>query len=215
MLVSRSLLACLILLLALVAAPAFSLAAPINTNFSFSSGLTGWSADGDVAVVSGVTELTDPNGGGTLLQSTNTGPGSFVLTFDLFNGLAPKGNPGFPGNVFADLGAGTLYFSNSALTLTTLAGNSSTVLFDAASSGVVTTLSSVALGSGWFQYTLAFQTAFSYVTPVFDLFDQDFVANSILKIDNVKLEAAAAPVPEPATVILLAGAIPFIRRRIR
>jgi len=201
-----------LLSLVILVSPTSSFAAPINVNSDFSAGLTGWSASGDVAVNSGVSVISDPNGGGTLLQSTNTGPGSFTLTFDLFNALSPKGNPGFSQGVFADIAAGTLYFSNSALNLGNLAGNSTTTLFDANSAGVVSLLQVTGLGGGWFQYSLAFTTAFNYVTPVFDLFDQDFVTNSTLNIDNVKIEAA--PIPEPATLLLLAGALPIIRRRL-
>ena len=201
-----------LLSLVILISPTFSSATPINVNTDFSAGLTGWSASGDVAVTSGIAVISDPNGGGTLLQSTNTGPGSFTLTFDLLNALAPKGNPGFSQGVFADIAAGTLYFSNSALNLVNLAGNSNTALFDANSVGVVSLLQVTSLGAGWFQYSLAFTTAFNYVTPVLDLFAQDFVTNSALQIDNVKIEAAA--VPEPATLLLLAGSLPIIRRRL-
>lgn len=200
-------------ILAILLSPAGTFAAPININSDFSSGLTAWSASGDIVQNSGVITVHDLTGGGTLLQSTNTGPGSFVVSFDIINSLAPKGDPGFNQGVFADIASGSLYFSDTALTLSTLSGNSSTVLFDADSSGVVSSLQMTSLGNGWFNYSLAFTTSYNYITPVFDLFDQDFVQNSSLHLDNVKIEAASAPIPEPASMLLLASALPFIRRK--
>ena len=130
----------------------------LNANPGFDSGLSSWIVAGDVNVTGSDFALIGnaDTGGGSLQQSTFTGPGAFNLTFELRSNIAPKGDPKLGGDVFEDLGFGTLYLSDALDSSGNPVSPVIISLSDADSSGVSSALTVQTLGSNWFRYSLNF-----------------------------------------------------------
>ena len=182
-------------------------AAPI-LNGGFSPGLAGWTAAGDVSVTStGEAALGDNDETySSLYQGVALDPGLYTIEFDFRNLLSidvPQGT--FPDTFFA-----SLYFANdlTQFDLKNSVFDDATALFDLDANGFFNSsgvIGASTIGDGWLHFSMNFQNDYGYAIPTFELFDMNFVNNdSTVLLDNVSITSSApAPVPEPATLLLL------------
>lgn len=177
-------------------------------NGDFSGGLADWEAHGTVSSVGGVAILGDDFPGADLYQGIAAGPGNFVLEFDFLGMLSSdlSADPfAFPDTFFASI----LFIDDySQFDLALGIFDDSLSLFDMDDLGVFNanpsaTIGTSALGGDWQHFRMAFNSAYTYVVPTFELWDFNYViGDSEVQIDNVSLTASQAPIPEPATLVL-------------
>jgi hypothetical protein len=214
------------LLLALAAITGATSASAQVINGNFSSGLSFWTAVGDVGVRDGAAFLTTAS---AAFDDDNTTPGAFNYSgnepvasgdLELSLGLAP-------GALDPNPGAGNFAFEGSALfqSVTLQAGESvsftyrfftnDTAGFDRAFFVLDGTLTQLALGPltapASFSYSLETQVATVVSAPVltagtyllgFGVIDgNDFISTSALQIDDV------SAIPEPSTYAIMLGAL--------
>lgn len=189
-------------------------AALINSDFS--SGLTGWTSQGDVTTDNQEAVLGDDGVNDSLLyQPVALSSGQYRVEFDFLNGLSSVPPTfGFLDSFFA-----SLYFVNDLSQLDILGGSfdAITPLFDLDANGVSNLTGSVGLsskGGNWRHFGLTFQNNFNYVIPAFELLEQNQInADSTVRIDNVSIAVSA--VPEPSTFFLLGSGVAafFLFRR--
>ena len=181
-------------------------ATPVNGDFS--SGLTAWTAQGDVAVESEAAVLGDDAEWYSLMyQGVALAPGAYELEFDFLNLLSAE-VPNFA--LGPDYFVAGLYFTNdlASFDLMTGAYDAAMMLMDMDYSGVLNSngaVSPVAGVTDWSRYSIVFDTTYAYVVPVFEFYDFNFVDNdSAISLDNVAIRPVEAVIPEPATVLILA-----------
>ncbi len=203
-----------------------SLALPI-VNGDFSSGLSGWTQGGDVSVnSSGEAVLSDENNWYSwLYQGAALSPSTYTIEFDFQNNLSGV-IPDDPPWAFFDTFYASLYFTDdmASFDLTASVYDEAHSLFNMDYNGVFDddfnpgttngTLSSSSKGDDWTHFSFTFQTSYAYAIPVFELYDYNYLfGDSQVLIDNVSI----APVPEPATILLLGtglvGLVSIRRRR--
>ncbi len=173
-------------------------------NGDFSSGLTGWTIQGDVTVDNGEAVAGDNAATYSLLyQSIPLVAGDYTIEFDFMNKLS--GNvPHDPPFAFLDTFFATLYFANdlSGFNLAPGGFDAAFSLFSLDYNGVFENLGSIgvsAKGLDWSHMSLDFHNTYNYVIPGFELFDMNYIDNdSKVRIDNVSINV----IPEPATLIL-------------
>lgn len=180
-------------------------------NGDFSSGLNGWSSQGGASASAGI-GILDDNGQAyhSQLYQTASGSGHYHFSFDFYNGLSDaydRSNPfAFPDSFFA-----TLYFSDNSGFDPNGPGlhDGFLALFDLASGGVSNltgNIRPVPLTDGWLHYDVSFDTAYAFVIPTFDLYNDNGIAgDSRVLLDNVILQAPI--IPEPATFMLIGGGL--------
>ena len=175
-------------------------------NGTFGTGLSDWTYSGDVTATT-VATLADNNEIYSLLfQPVALAPGQYRIEFDFQNLLsADLTDP----NAFPDTFYASLFFIND-LSAFDLAGgifDGDTSLLDADASGVLNiagVLSPSVVGPGWSHFSFDFTNNFSYVIPVFEMLDFNFVSgDSAVNLDNVSINQPTAVVPEPATLTLM------------
>lgn len=180
----------------------------------FSDGLTGWttmgmdSAGGDVSVVAEAACLADGlDWYSALWQPVSLAPGDYRIEFDVLGSLSADPGQGFgPDAFFA-----SLYFADdpSAFDPWSLSFDDAMPLFDLDAAGpynVEGTISQSALGGDWLHFAMDFTNSYLYAIPTFELFDANYVyGDSSVCVDNVVIAKCDqdAPVPEPASVIVL------------
>lgn len=189
-----------------------SQALPI-ANGNFSIGLDGWTQEGDVSVNnSDEAVLSDENDWYSLLyQGVALSPSTYTIEFDFQNNLSGT-IPDDNNSAFSDTFYASLYFIKDmdSFNLDELVNYEACSLFNMDYFGVFDddgnsmttngTLSSSSKGDGWTHFSYTFQTVYDYAIPIFELYDFNFIdSDSRILIDNVSI----APVPEPATIVLL------------
>jgi hypothetical protein len=178
------------------------------TNGDFSLGLTGWTYL-DASSSGGVATLSDVNGYAFIYQSVLAAAGPAVLQFDFFAPISPVSGGGF-----SDLFAVSLYFGPNATAIDPLVGSTfvgapNIPILDT-NAGFLTlsqgTLGESSRGNGWSHITVNFDNpGADWMFPLFELFDLNGQPDSAVFIADVSLEpAAAATVPEPSSLLLLA-----------
>jgi len=174
-------------------------------NGDFSSGLDGWSVQGDVAVESGAAVLGDDAEWYSLLfQGAALEPGAYTLQFDFFNALSGD-VPDFA--LGPDYFLASLYFTDDlgAFDLVNGVYDDAIGLMDMDFAGLISssgTITPVAGMDGWYRYSIGFSNAYAYAIPVFEMMDFNFVDNdSGVGVDNVRIDPI---IPEPATALLFA-----------
>ena len=185
-------------------------------NGDFSSGLTGWTTEGDVVVESGAASIGDEDPYSLLYQGVALAPGLYELEFDFSNLLSDYVPPSGP-VTFPDIHFASLYFINdlSQFDLNTLSFDDAAALFDMDYTGpynVQGVISASPLGQAWSHFTMTFDNNCAYAIPTFELLDFNLVSgDSEVLIDNVSV----AIVPEPSTVLLLSIGLAtgLLRRR--
>lgn len=172
-------------------------------NGDFTSGLDDWVTSGSVSAVSEAAQLDDSNGNyySMLTQAGIFSPGTHTFSFDyqVINlGAAPVDEP-FSTN---DLFSATLFGTNS----------------DPVDFSQYVSLAQLQLQDSLMptqhKFSITFQNEYSHLIPYFELLDGNFIeSDSCIVIDNVIIteEPQTAPIPEPATfILLLAGMFSII-----
>lgn len=176
----------------------------------FATGLGGWQVSGDVLEESGVAVLGDDGAYySSLYRETVLGVEDFTFEFDFLNGLSSDTSIGFPDTFY-----GTLYFVNdiSTFDLNTLSFDDALATLSVDYSGLFEnhgTIEASALGGNWLHFSMHFSNTHNYVIPTFEFFDFNFLdGDSTFAIDNVSItEADPVPIPEPATITILAAGL--------
>lgn len=180
--------------------------ANLITNGDFSSGLSSWNTDGNVTAGSGFVELSDnPLSDtytyGSISQGANvTLGGKYLLTFDFQTGIDPTSQT--PEGSFSDYFGATLYYgsipSTSYAALLDINGLSSDPIL-----GSISSSSNI----GWSTVSYSFTALDALLFPIFDFSDSDGYEGSYARVANVSLTESSTPVPEPSTILLLAGGV--------
>lgn len=177
-------------------------------NGDFSTGLSDWTASGDV---SATTEATLGDNGeiySYLLQPVALANGQYRIEFDFLNLLSSDLTGDV--NAFPDTFFASLFFTNDlpSFDLVGAVFDDVTPLMDLDASGalnVAGVLSPSVAGPNWTHFSFDFTNNYSYVIPVFELLDFNFVsADSVVSLDNVSITQPTGVVPEPATLTLMA-----------
>lgn len=189
-------------------------------NGGFDSGLSGWSAEGDVEVTTDASLGDQGVVYSLLFQPVALLPGVYVLEFDLFTALSAD-LPMDP-LAFYDVFFASLYYTNDLPSFDLAGGvyDGADALLDADWEGthnVFGTLGPSSLGPDWAHFALAFDNSHAYAIPVFELFDFNTAdGDSEVRVDNVTIEPRQSVVPEPASLALVAvGLAGFAARRAR
>jgi hypothetical protein len=169
-------------------------------NGDFANDLVGWIHEGDVKDINQEAVLGDNNTlYSVLYQSVVLTQGRYVLTFDFKNALSNfSPEPPF---VFFDVFFASLYFSNDPLQFNVPDGRFETVipLFDMDYEGpfdISGEITSSPKGPGWYRFRIVFENTYPYATPVFELFNLNFVNNdSHVSLDNVSIDPYSQQVP--------------------
>lgn len=168
-------------------------------NGDFSSGLTGWGHGGGVSETTGNAVIKDDGSVVSFLyQEAAFGPGWYTINFDFkVNTLGVARTFTDSNNqeqhTLNDFFSSSLYFYNNS-------GD-----FDS-----LDLFSENSVNTSWQHFSLTFSNPYDYIIPTFELFDNNWVDSNSLNdsevlIDNVRIESA--PVPEPATLLLLGGGL--------
>lgn len=213
---SQSLYPCLLGLVAALLVTTQASATVVNGNFD--SGLSGWTVTGDVTATAEATLSDATDGYAALYQPLALAPGQYRIEFDVL-GLLSSDLSADP-NAFPDTLFASLYFINdlSSFDLAGAVFDDSAALLDLDASGplyVAGTLSQSALGPDWMHLSFDFQNQYSYVVPVFELVDFNYLSgDSAASVDNVSITATGV-VPEPSSLVVLALGVGglFVRRR--
>jgi hypothetical protein len=158
-------------------------------NGDFSSGLDQWNGEGTVVAQNNEALFRDQVPVSRLWTAYNfSGPGLFSFDFSsiLSTNVPPAAGP--------DVFFVTLYFVNDLDTFDLLTGqfDEAQPLLDIDRAGPAPTVgvveSSVAKPSGWSLYSTFIDTAYRFVIPVFEFFNDNLATNdSEIRIDNVSL----------------------------
>lgn len=175
-------------------------------NGTFSTALSDWTYSGDVTATTEATLADNGELYSLLYQPVALSPGQYRIEFDFQNLLsADQTDP----NAFPDTFYASLFFINdlSSFDLANGIFDDSASLMDLDVSGPLTVagvLSPSVVGPDWTHFSFDFTNNFSYVIPVFEMLDFDFVSgDSAVNLDNVSITQPTGVVPEPATLTLL------------
>ncbi|MBI2425203.1 MAG: hypothetical protein HYV27_20420 [Candidatus Hydrogenedentes bacterium] len=189
-------------------------------NGAFDSGLSSWTASGDVTAATEAVLGDNGTDYSLLYQGVALAPGAYRIEFDFLNLLS--GDLSVDPFAFPDTFFGSLFFTDDlgAFDLAGAVFDDVTPLLDLDASGasnVNGVLGASALGGNWTHFTLDFSSNYAYAIPVFELFDLNLATgDSQVWVDNVSITPSIPNLPEPATMTLsLMGLVACVATRMR
>jgi len=188
-------------------------------NGDFSDGLNDWTTLGDVSELLEEALVADDGAGtgsGSLYQGVALMAGNYQLQFDFLGDLSSS----VPGGTFPDVFAASLYFIDDINNFDLLNSVFDDViaLFDLDFAGLLPSNGSGGSspkGPDWTRWTLSFNNSYNFAIPTFETFDGNFLADSVVRIDNVSITASPAQVPSPSSLLLLLPGLFGISVRLR
>lgn len=188
-------------------------------NGDFSDGLNDWTTLGDVNEQLEEALVPDDGAGtgsSSLYQGVALAPGSYEFQFDFLGDMSSNVPPGS----FPDLFSASLYFIDdiNSFDLVNSFFDDVIALFDLDFFGLAPingSAGSSPKGAGWTRWALSFNNSYNFAIPTFETFDGNFLADSVVRIDNVSITANPAQVPSPSSLILLLSGLIGIAARYR